>query len=373
MADIGGIAIGLRGYVEGTQRKEAIDRSNRTQDLRDEGLRLQLENLKKDAAYQEMARKHQTAVGTFLQSGGTDLEPMKEFFRSTPGSQFEDLTLADDGSYDFKVAGKVHKIKDADSLGAMSMMALDPKTYLKHKQDIEKSRQTNAGKNTITTEEGYLMERDEKGVYRYAKDEKGGKVKAQTFGGRRLGSGAGGNASAEVQLLQRLESHYGMSPDEALDFFTNYKNKSLNSSVAIAKLIQARKEALMKYAPIGSDIPSDEEIRDEVFTDLESAATTVGGIKRGKGKGGSAPDPMSGFINRDPQAAGTGVTAYQFGIPRDGSAPSGSATPVSSAEKPAQLPPKALQALKNAGGKPVKFNNGQVWRLGPDGQPVQVK
>jgi hypothetical protein len=38
-----------------------------------------------------------------------------------------------------------------------------------------------------------------------------------------------------------------------------------------------------------------------------------------------------------------------------------------------QLPPKAIQALKNAGGKAVKFNNGQTWKLGPDGQPVRVQ
>jgi hypothetical protein len=37
------------------------------------------------------------------------------------------------------------------------------------------------------------------------------------------------------------------------------------------------------------------------------------------------------------------------------------------------LPPKAMTALRSAGGKPVRFNNNQVWRMGADGKAVQIQ
>lgn len=42
------------------------------------------------------------------------------------------------------------------------------------------------------------------------------------------------------------------------------------------------------------------------------------------------------------------------------------------ATTPAGLPARALQAVKAAGGKPVPFNNGQVWKMA-GGKPVRVK
>jgi hypothetical protein len=37
------------------------------------------------------------------------------------------------------------------------------------------------------------------------------------------------------------------------------------------------------------------------------------------------------------------------------------------------IPARALDALRKAGGKPVKFNNGQSWKMGANGQPVRVQ
>lgn len=373
--DLGAVAAGARGYVEGTQRKEAIDRANRSDDLRDETSRLQLDEIKKDSAYQDLTRKHQAAVGALLQSGGTDLEPMKDYFRSTPGSQFEDLTRAEDGSYDFKVGGKSHKIKDADSLGTMSMMGLDPKTYLKHKQEIEKTKQSNAGKNTFTDDQGYLMRLDENNVAQPIVDAKGKRIKAQTFGGRRLGAGAGGNASSDIQFLNWATEKLGIDENDAMGMLFDLKH---NPERAVASIYAKRVEAVEKnYFPTDPNKPSREQIKQEVLADMDEimGSTRPAGIKRGgKGKGAEpAADPMGGFINREPRAAGTGVTAFKFGVPGGSGAPAEGGAMRAPSSPSSTLPPKAIQALKNAGGKPVRFNNGQTWKIGPDGQPVQVK
>lgn len=48
------------------------------------------------------------------------------------------------------------------------------------------------------------------------------------------------------------------------------------------------------------------------------------------------------------------------------------AAPNRSAPAPAALPARALDALKKANGQPIRFNNGQSWRMGPNGKPVRV-
>jgi hypothetical protein len=40
--DLGAVGNGLQGYIDGTQRKEALDRENRRADLQDEALKLQI-------------------------------------------------------------------------------------------------------------------------------------------------------------------------------------------------------------------------------------------------------------------------------------------------------------------------------------------
>ena len=371
--NIGHLAAGTRGYVDGTQRKEALDRSYRADDQRNEAATLKLDELKKDAAYKDLTRKHQTAVGAFLQSGGSDLEPMKDYFRSTPGSQFEDLTQAEDGSYDFKVGGKIHKIPDADSLGSLSMMGLDPKTYLKGKLEADKQGRTDkreAMKRITTREGGMMYYLDEKNVARPIVDEKGKPFKGETYAGKRLGTGAGGNQSRDTQFMNWAIEKLNVNATEAMQIWFDLLH---NPEKGMAQIYSKRIEGSEKnYFPTDPNKPTREQIMEETKADIEEimGSARPPAIRRGGKGGGAAPaDPMGGFMNREPRAAGTGVTSFKYGVPGGRGAPAeGGAM-----SKPTQLPPKAIQALKNAGGKSVKFNNGTVWKLGPDGQPVQVK
>lgn len=55
------------------------------------------------------------------------------------------------------------------------------------------------------------------------------------------------------------------------------------------------------------------------------------------------------------------------------SAPGSNGTPGATTSGGAALPARAVQAVKAAGGKPVKFNNGTVYKMGANGQPIRVQ
>lgn len=198
---------------------------------------------------------------------------------------------------------------------------------------------------------------------------------------------SGGARSREQWFYEVYTGALGMAPREALARIEKMmQTAKVNPTQAAAvkqRLVADMRKGMAFLDPGETGYLPDDEINaraDEILSgaieQYSPQSDLVGEfpVDRGAGRlraigAGAAPggfDPTAvGPVTSQPRPGPQSAPPRAIGSPRG---PASARPPAASS-----VPPQALEALKQAGGKAVRFKNGQVWRLGPDGNPVQVQ
>lgn len=203
-------------------------------------------------------------------------------------------------------------------------------------------------------------------------------------------SGAKGSRSKEQWFYEVYTGALGMQPREAMARIEKMmQTAKINPTQAAAvkqRLVGDMRKGMALLDPGEPGYLSDDEIEaraDEILSGAMEQYAPKSDLVGDFPVGGEGTRPAIGAKARATQPSGGGYDPGAVGPVTDApraameSQPSGAigqpggATPAK--QTPTVLPPQALDALKQAGGKTVRFKNGQAWRLGPDGNPVQVQ
>lgn len=198
-----------------------------------------------------------------------------------------------------------------------------------------------------------------------------------------------GSRSKEQWFYEVYTGALGMQPREAMARIEKMvQTAKVNPTQAAAvkqRLVADMRKGMAFLDPGEPGYLSDEEIEsraDEILAGAMEQYSPQSDLVGDFPVGGEGTRPAIGAKARAKTPAGGGYDPGAFGpvtdAPRAMESPRPSGAIGQPGGAPAKqpvitLPPQALDALKQAGGKTVRFKNGQAWRLGPDGNPVQVQ